>query len=220
MANVVPQESMAANGMKPLSEEELYVHAVDQSPSTRAAFQKLYPNGLPAAYNMVYDEDGGPPRKYVEESVRMGFYTEPPDHAPAIFSTSNGIREFRRMEHILPRRHVSLWSKNEVQTHCNSIRKVFWEYMKTMKKPVQWECLYEYFDAHDLYHYGLTNLWNLVNNLYAENKIIYGDIMSEAAVEIGRWIEKWAENSVNKEKLVAWKSKSTVPIVLLLDPKD
>lgn len=209
---------MTLSSTEPVPAECPRTQAVDQPPSQRAAFDKLYPNGLPADYKMVCDEDGGPPRKYVEENVQMGFYIYPPDDALAIFSTGNGVREFRKLEHILPRRHVALWSKNDVQMHCNSIRKIYWEYMKTMKEPAGWHSLWEYFDAHDLYHYGLTNLWNLVNNLYAENKIIYSDIMREAALEIGRWVEKWADDTASKNKLKAW--KPTVPIVLVLGPKD
>lgn len=195
------------------------VHSFHQPAEERQEFKKLYPNGIPVSYKMVYDSNQGPPRKYLEDSVSMGFYTNPPKNARAIFSTGNGTREFRKMDHILPKRHIPLWSKDEIQMLCNSTRKIFWEFMKPMRMPVSWDCLWEYFDSYDLYHYGLTNLWNLINNLYAENVIIYSDVMSYAAVEIGHWIEQWSCDPDNRTKLVTW-SPHQAPIFLLLTQED
>lgn len=196
------------------------VRAEDQPPSIQREFSKAYPFGLPAVYKMMRSTNShGVVDTYVEDSLPVGFYTHPPSDAPAIFSTKNGTRPFSYLTHILPPRRLHLWSKDEIQERCNSLRKTYWNHMKTMKKLNSWDDLYTYFDACDLYHHGVQNLWNVVNTLFDENEIIRRDVSRESAQHIGEWVDKWLENIDNKTKLGNWTEKDGF-IVYILSEED
>lgn len=181
----------------------------------REEFSKYYPNGLPTEYKLEDNIRGHVPRRYVENNLPVGFYTNPPLGAPALFSTANRQTEFRKLEHILPQRTVHLWSRDEIQAVCNSLRKRFWDLMPQMQLPQCWDDLWTYFDAFDLYHYGSINLWNVINNLYAENKVIQADVNRERAVQIGQWVDRWTEDSANGEKLKSWSEEQGAVLGLL-----
>ncbi|KAK2597317.1 hypothetical protein QQS21_006091 [Conoideocrella luteorostrata] len=183
----------------------------------RAEFNKKFPNGIPSVYKMMSYNDRGIPMNYLEDNLPIGFYTNPPLNAPAVFSTINGKREFRKMTHILPQRRIHLWDKDEIQRNCNSIRKSFWSHMKGMVQPYCWEDLWRYYDAYDLYNYGAMNLWNLINHLYHENVIIYTDMERECANHIGQWADEWMSDSENQRKLREWTGSS---IVFILSKQD
>lgn len=157
--------------------------------------------------------------RYIEDNLPVGFFTNPPPDAKAVFSTANGKKDFRRMTHILPRRKLHLWAKNEIQSACNSLRQAYWDVMRTMAQPLCWDDLWHYFDAFDLYNCGAINLWNVINHLVAENKIIYADWMKECAVQIGRWAGDWVEKPGNTQKLRAW-DMSRGPVVQILNEED
>ena len=196
------------------------VRGRDQSSKLRFEFTQAYPNGLPIAYQMeTQGEDSSDlASNYVEEGMDMSFYTVPPRYAPAIFSTINSTEPFRTMEHILPHRKIHLWTADEITLVCNSIRKVHWETMKTIRQPFSWTCLYAYFDSADLYYYGSLNLWNVINQLWHETKYIEADKQLEFAIVIGHWADEWTANDSNRTKLLNW-NESHGPILFLLDNK-
>lgn len=195
------------------------IRAGHQPPGIRADFAKQYPNGIPGAYKMCESPVEKVVQKYIEDNLPIGFYTNPPATARAIFSTSNGQREFRTMTHILPRRKLNLWSRNEIQQACNSLRKSNWEAMRCMTQPLCWDDLWHYFDAYDLYFQGAINLWNVINHLFAENKIIYADLMKVCALQIGNWADQWVQRPENSKKLRNWECKMG-PVIQILDEKD
>ncbi|RSM17635.1 hypothetical protein CDV31_003560 [Fusarium ambrosium] len=196
------------------------VYARDQPPNLQAAFTEFYPNGLPNVYKMLQTPGAeGVPQTYVEDYLPVGFYTQPRPQASAIFSTQNGQRPFRQMQHLLPQRRIHLWSRDEIQSVCNSLRKLYWNHMKGMQQPFCWDNLWEYFDAFDLYHYGALNLWNVVNQLFDENKTIYADVIKEFAVHIGRWADEWLRSKDNKTKLLSW-HEIQGPLLRILSPED
>jgi hypothetical protein len=183
------------------------IRAGDVSPVERSAFTEFYPNGLPNVYRTISDpKSSAAPRDYLEDHLPTGFYINPPAGAKAIFSTMEGKRNFRHMKHILPRRRVHLWTKDEIQSACNSIRQIFHHHMKGLLQPYCWDDLWTYFDAHDLYHYGILNLWNIINQLYYENQIIYADVMKEFALQAGNWVDTWLVDPKNRSKLYQWNS--------------
>ncbi|KAG5926333.1 hypothetical protein E4U42_003398 [Claviceps africana] len=192
----------------------------DLPPSKRASFVKKYPSGLPSAYKMLGPHDEGVPLSYLEEYLPIGYYTNAPCHALAKFSTGHGERKFRKMEHILPRRRIHLWDKDELQAVCNSTRKTYWADMKTMAKPSCWEDLYEYYDAFDLYHYGALNLWNVINQLFDENLLIYDGMERECANHIGQWADDWIGVEQNQRKLKEWTEEKESSIVFILSDED
>ncbi|OAA72096.1 hypothetical protein ISF_01169 [Cordyceps fumosorosea ARSEF 2679] len=195
------------------------ITAKDQVDELKEPFARLYPCGLPKEYKMCGAPIDEVPVKYIEDNLPLGFYTNPPVGAKAIFSTSNGQRAFRPMHHILPRRRLHLWSKNEIQENCNSIRRLHWEAMRGMTEPNCWDDLWKYFDAFDLYSHGAINLWNIINHLYAENRIIKADVSKNSALELGRWSQQWLQVKDNAEKLKRW-DISKCSVLKLFDAAD
>ncbi|KAH7158166.1 hypothetical protein B0J13DRAFT_618200 [Dactylonectria estremocensis] len=194
--------------------------ACDRPPNQRAAFTKFYPNGLPVVYKMLQTPGArGVAQTYLEDNLPVGFYTNPKPNARAIFSTINGENEFRDMQHLLPQRRVHLWTKDDIQSVCNSVRKIFWSHMKEMSKPACWDDLWTYFDASDLYHYGAMNLWNMLNTLYDENRIIFMDVAKEIALHVGQWADAWISGEANKAKLMQWDG-SQGPLLPILTEED
>ncbi|KAF4946858.1 hypothetical protein FGADI_10887 [Fusarium gaditjirri] len=178
-------------------------YARDQPPNLREAFTSFYPNGLPNFYKML--QTPGPEgvvQTYVEDYLPVGFYSNPPVDARAVFSTSNGANPFRFMEHLLPQRRVHLWSSDEVQSACNSLRKLYWEVIKDMPHPDCWDSLWDYFDAQDIYNYGALNLWNVVSQLFLENQSIALDVHNAFSIEVGQWVDHWLYDDENREKLI------------------
>ncbi|OAQ96144.1 hypothetical protein LLEC1_01033 [Akanthomyces lecanii] len=190
-----------------------------QPDELKEPFVRAYPNGIPKDYNMWRAPADEIPKKYIEDNLPVGFYTNPPSGAKAIFSTASGLRPFRHMHHILPRRRLHLWSKNEIQQNCNSIRQLNWAAMRCMTEPFSWDDLWQYFDAFDLYHHGAINLWNVINHLYAENKIILTDFMKSCALELGYWVTEWLKAEGNVEKLKNWET-SKGSVIQVLDVQD
>lgn len=196
------------------------VRAENQPPNQRATFSEFYPNGLPIVYKMLQTPGvDGVPQTYVENHLPVGFYTSPPPDARAVFSTSDGTRSFRHLDHLLPQRRIHLWNGHEIQSICNSIRRVFWKNMRDMRQPSCWDDMWNHFDAQDLYHYGVLNLWNIINHLVDENRIIYEDVAKERAIHIGRWADDWASRPDNKRILTDWDA-SQGPLLQFLSPQD
>ncbi|UNI24033.1 hypothetical protein JDV02_009813 [Purpureocillium takamizusanense] len=182
-------------------------YACNQPLGTQAAFAAFYPNGLPVTYNMVHGRDsGGVPNQYIENHLPVRFYTHPPATAQGKFSTMYGQQAFRKTGDLLPERRVHLWNRDEIQSVCNSLRVIFWADMKRLTRPYRWDDLWEFFDAHDLYHYGALNLWNVINTLYDENKLIGNEWNGEAMMEIGRFADQWLKKEENRNKLAEWNS--------------
>jgi hypothetical protein len=123
------------------------------------------------------------------------------------------------MEHLLPARFVHLWDRDEVQICCNSLRLLYWEHMKNLERPTEWVHMWKWFDAHDLYFYGAQNLYNCINHLHDENKLIHADVRREYALHIGHWANEWCAIQANKEKLKAWNEQKG-PIFNLLTQRD
>ncbi|PTB71929.1 hypothetical protein M440DRAFT_1343114 [Trichoderma longibrachiatum ATCC 18648] len=196
------------------------VHAENFPHGDRAAFSKYYPTGIPVTYKMMHGvHSQGVAQTYVEDHLPVGFYTTVPPKPRAFISTVNGTRPFRKLDHILPQRRVHLWSKDEIQVICNSLRKLYWNELKNMQQPHCWDDLWTYFDAHDLYHNGCMNLWNVINTIWDENKIIAVDVRREIAAHIGHWADDWVKREEHKEKLIRWQ-ESHGPIFRILDDQD
>ncbi|KAM0202353.1 hypothetical protein ACHAPA_011558 [Fusarium lateritium] len=203
-----------------LDKEPDRVLAKDQPPNLREAFHEFYPNGLPNVYRMLQTPGAkGVPQTYLENYLPVGFYNNPRIEAGAVFSTQNGARPFRYVEHLLPQRRIHLWSKDEIQSVCNSLRKLYWENMKMMRKPYSWDSLWLYFDACDIYNYGALNLWNVLSQLFDENRLIYVDVAKEKAIETGRWADQWLGGGDNYKKLLQW-DETKGPVLRVLTDAD
>ncbi|GKT99852.1 hypothetical protein FLAG1_01885 [Fusarium langsethiae] len=196
------------------------VHGSQQPPNLREAFNEFYPNGLPNVYKMLQTPGThGVPQTYLEDYLLVGFYTNPRIEAGAIFSTQCGEKPFRKMDQLMPQRRVHLWNKDEIQSVCNSLRRLYWNHMKYMQKPSCWDDLWTYFDTCDLYNYGAMNLWNVVNHLYHENQIIAEDVRKTTAVEVGLWADTWVYKESNCQALKDW-DETKGPLMALITQED
>ncbi|KAF9772937.1 hypothetical protein IL306_009324 [Fusarium sp. DS 682] len=196
------------------------IYAKDQPPNLREAFTNFYPNGLPNMYKML--QTPGPEgviQTYVEDYLPVGFYKNPRIEDGAFFSTMNGTKQFRHLnKQLLPQRRVHLWCKDEVQSVCNSLRKLYWDVIMRMSKPDCWDSLWTFFDAQDVYDYGALNLWNVINHLFDENMIIGEDVKNVYAIEIGLWVDNWLYSQENCDKIISW--DGSIPITNLLTKED
>lgn len=196
------------------------VHAEYFPHGDRNAFAQYYPYGLPVTYKMIHGiHSQGVAQTYIEDNLPAGFYTNVPPMAKAIISTLNGNRPFRKLDQILPQRRIHLWSKDEIQAICNSLRQLYWNELKNMQQPHCWDDLWAYFDAHDLYHHGCTNLWNVINTLWDENRLISSDVTREIAAHVGHWADEWLKLEGNQERLMQWQ-ESQGPIFRILSDQD
>lgn len=196
------------------------VHATSLPPAQQAAFANFYPNGLPVTYNMVHGHDSsGIAKYYLENHLPCRFYTQPPAGALGKFSTINGQMPFRELGELLPERRIHLWNRDEIQSVCNSIRKRFWSDIMTMHRPLSVDDLWHYFDGYDLYHYGSLNLWNVVQHMYDENRLISSEIAVQKSLEIGNWADNWVEKSENRGKLKRW-TEDDGPILCVFSGED
>ena len=196
------------------------VFAGDQPLGQQAVFAQFYPNGLPVTYNMLHGLDsGGVSRHYIENHLPIRFYTHPPTHAQGKFSAMYGQQHFRKMGELLPERRVHLWNKNEVQSVCNSLRQVFWPDMKRLQRSARWDDLWEFFDGYDMYNYGALNLWNVMNTLFDENKMINYGWNSDLTLEIGHFADEWIKTPENLNKLKDWNGFDG-PVLSLLSAAD
>jgi hypothetical protein len=188
------------------------------TPGYRPDYASPYPNGIPEGIKLFSSASSEGAQAYVEDHLPMGFYRNAPLDARAMFSTENGRHGLRNVDHILPMRHLQLWTGEHVQAVCNTIRKIYWQEMKHMEQPTRWEDLWNYFDAHDIYFQGALNLWNVVNHLYHENQFIIRDWHAAIDFELGMWVDNWASIDANKKKLRDWNGESDITSVF--GPKD
>ncbi|KAM0456011.1 hypothetical protein ACHAPV_007560 [Trichoderma viride] len=196
------------------------VYAEDFPHGDREAYAQYYPYGLPVTYKMMHGvHSQGVAQTYLEDNLPIGFYANIPPKAAAIISTSNGSRPFRKLDQIQPQRRIHLWSKDEIQAICNSLRKLHWNELKNMQQPYCWDDLWTYFDAYDLYHNGCLNLWNVINTIWDENRLISIDVKREVAAHIGHWADEWLKLKENRKKLTQWK-ESQGSIYRILNDKD
>lgn len=174
-------------------------HGIQMPPQqSDAAFEEFYPSGLP---------------------VPVGFYTNPPPQRDALFPTERGKGPFRYVPHPLPPRSGYIWGPRDIQSVCNSLRMKYWSYMKMMVAPTGYQTLFVWFDPYDLYSYGVTNLWNVINHLVWENRIISKQAERERLIDLGFWVDSWLTDEDNKTKLLAW-TEDGPPAFQLLSTSD
>lgn len=176
-----------------------------------------FPNGIPNTY--AIESNSGSDVKYIDH-LPCSFYTNPPPNCAALFSTLAGRRPFRKMEHVLPGRSVKLWRADEVQEVCNRYRRMFYQYMPFVTKPTNWHDLWNYFDAFDLFRFGATNLWNVINHLAHENSIILADLRLLFIYEVGFWSDQWIHSGCNCDKLLEAEGLEGAGILNVLSLED
>lgn len=146
------------------------------------------------------------------------YYINIPNSAAAKFSTRHGMLPKRQFGNWLPSRVIQHWSLQQVHEKSMYLRKHFWRDMLKMSRPARWEDLYEYFDAFDLYHQGVYNLWNVIHYTINGNEYWAGPVFQEEKAVIDDWVEKWMTSSTNVEKLSRW--DPSTDILSIMDEYD
>lgn len=124
----------------------------------------------------------------------MRMYLAMPPDAQCIFSLSDEVKEPRSFPNaILPDREAVAWTAEELQAEADLLRAKFPDEVQRLVRPTEWEHLYRYFDAHDLWFKGAWNLWNLLEHLCMENDFIVGD-----------WAYKWCTHEEHRHRLRTW----------------
>ncbi|KAI1392590.1 uncharacterized protein F4822DRAFT_133346 [Hypoxylon trugodes] len=136
----------------------------------------------------------------------------------AVFSTHHGTKPFQTPEnpqHTGARRFRK-WNAGEIQACCDNIRSSFPVDVMHITPLENYAGLYEYFDAHDLYHLGTHNLWNVIHHLHFENQYY---ILNEAwmSSQVERII---ATNEVVREKLRNFDPRVTNDILSMFKPEE
>lgn len=134
----------------------------------------------------------------------MDFFLNSPRHAPALFSTMNGTRPRRSLDHFVPPRSIITWDASQILSAANDLRRYFFPLFKYIQKPVSYTDLYHYWDSYDLWHIGAWNLWNVLNHLHSETEKEMPSLIAETRVCIEEWAGTLLQNPACRSKLMAW----------------
>ena len=161
---------------------------------------------------------------------KMGFYTAQHPDAECIFSLQPGVGKPRQMVHPFPDRNLTIWTAKQTEDMASAISAQFPEAARAVTQVTEWEDLYKYFDAVDLYYKGVGNLLNVVNHLYKENSANdqtgvlskpfdewTQEEVNEYGDEIDDFVYAWYTHSQNRDKVAAWDRKSDILGLLTLE---
>lgn len=146
----------------------------------------------------------------------VGFYFNPPPNAKCRWSTDNGARPPQLLTRglRLPERTLILWDDEKLESEAARFREKYWDEMKTLVAPQQFEDLYEYFDSATLYISGAVNLWNLINLLANDARHNWRVVEKQVATECNNWVLDWLDAlpgaASNRESLVKWNQKGDI----------
>lgn len=145
-----------------------------------------------------------------------GFYFNPPPNAKCRWSTENGARAPQQltMGLLLPRRDLILWDDQRLESEAAYFREKYWDEMRTLVAPQQFEDLYEYFDSATLFTSGAVNLWNLINLLANDARHNWREVEKQASSVCNDWVLDWLEAlpnaEHNRQSLIKWDNKSDI----------
>ncbi|KAI0475776.1 hypothetical protein GGR56DRAFT_674305 [Xylariaceae sp. FL0804] len=160
------------------------------------------PGGAPFGWNSFWE--GEPP---------VAFFTDPPKHAPAIFSTKNGTRAFRHVPNPTRERDGHWWHAAEIHVYCDELRHQHFGTCKYIQPVADYWDLYRYFDALEIYEKGAQNLWNVINRLLHQNQYILQDLINDVMPMIEEWAVDLLSDPQICKRLADW-NPSTFPNVL------
>lgn len=143
----------------------------------------------------------------------MSLYTTMPADSKCIFSLNEQVREKRSLQHVLPKRDAVAWDQARIQAKADAIRKEYPSESKSIVRPVMWEQLYEFFDAHDLYFEGAWNLWAVIKQICNENSPDGGFDQGQCDI-VADWAYKWLTHNANLDQLGTWDKNSDILDIL------
>lgn len=165
------------------------------APANPSAEERAAKAGPPPTWGVDNDKKFEPP---------MEFFLNFPRHAPALFSTNNGMRPRRSLDQFLAPRAIFPWNASQILTAANTLRKYHYPLFKYIQKPASYTDLYHYWDAYDLWHMGAYNLWNVLNYLHSEMEKEMPTLIAETRTCIEGWASTLLQNPACRSKLMAW----------------
>ncbi|KAI0883808.1 uncharacterized protein GGS22DRAFT_26254 [Annulohypoxylon maeteangense] len=131
-----------------------------------------------------------------------------PATAHAFFSTNNGETQFRHVENPLAFRQMGYWDARGIQSYADQLRSKFFDRCMYIQPLSCYQDMYIYFDAHDIYHLGAQNLWNVIHHMHYENQVYAFEQGDKTIPWIDATIQQALYNPSNQEKLRSWSSDS------------
>ncbi|RYP22188.1 hypothetical protein DL765_001836 [Monosporascus sp. GIB2] len=148
---------------------------------------------------------GAPPYKDHEGDLPLDFFTWPiPSAYLAIFSTSNGTKPWRPAPKLTRASRPKIWDAAKIQSFSDEIRSLFWAHSKHLQPLQSYYELYKYFDAHDIFHCGALNLWNVVHHLISENRMVLEDLKDDVMPYFDSWAADLLKDEDCRNRLRAW----------------
>ncbi|RYO79778.1 hypothetical protein DL762_007977 [Monosporascus cannonballus] len=148
---------------------------------------------------------GAPPYQKNEGDLPPDFFTWPiPSAYLAIFSTSNGTKPWRPAPKLIRASRPKIWGAAKIQSFSDKIRSLFWAHSKHLQPLQSYYELYKYFDAHDIFHCGALNLWNVVHHLISENRMVLEDLKGDVMPYFDSWAANLLKDEDCRNRLRAW----------------
>ncbi|KAK7962426.1 uncharacterized protein PG986_003251 [Apiospora aurea] len=162
-----------------------------------------------AHFKPEFDAREGPPSdwdgmNYLSFEPPLEFFTKPPKHLPAYFSTRMGTRPRRDLDMLPTSRDISPWDAAQIKEAADTIRTYCFPIFKHIKKPLSYYDLHSYWDSSDLWEFGVQNLWNVLQHLYWETQRELPDMCSEVRIHVEEWVGVLLENLRCRESLLKW----------------
>ncbi|RYP53621.1 hypothetical protein DL769_010490 [Monosporascus sp. CRB-8-3] len=148
---------------------------------------------------------GAPPYQNNEGDLPPDFFTWPiPSAYLGIFSTSNGTKPWRPAPKLTRVTRPKIWDAAKIQSFCDEIRTLFWAHSKHLQPLQSYYELYKYFDAHDIFHCGPLNLWNVIHHLISENRMVLEDLKDDVMLHFDSWAANLLKDEDCRNRLRAW----------------
>ncbi|RYP71581.1 hypothetical protein DL771_004707 [Monosporascus sp. 5C6A] len=148
---------------------------------------------------------GAPPYQNNEGDLPPDFFTWPiPSAYLAIFSTSNGTKPWRPAPKLTRAVRPRIWDAAKIQSFSDEIRTLFWAHCKHLQPLQSYYELYKYFDAHDIFHCGALNLWNVTHHLISENRMVLEDLKDDVMPHFDSWAADLLKDEDCRNRLRAW----------------
>ncbi|RYP76763.1 hypothetical protein DL770_007173 [Monosporascus sp. CRB-9-2] len=148
---------------------------------------------------------GAPPYQNNEGDLPPDFFTWPIRSAYlAIFSTSNGTKPWRPAPKLTRATRPKIWDAAKIQSFSDEIRTLFWAHSKHLQPLRSYYELYKYFDAHDIFHCGALNLWNVIHHLISENRMVLEDLKDDVMPHFDSWAADLLKDEDCRNRLRAW----------------
>ncbi|RYP36531.1 hypothetical protein DL767_003354 [Monosporascus sp. MG133] len=148
---------------------------------------------------------GAPPYQNNEGDLPPDFFTWPiPSAYLAVFSTSNGTKPWRPAPKLTRVMRRKIWDAAKIQSFSDEIRTLFWAHSKHLQPLQSYYELYKYFDAHDIFHCGALNLWNVIHHLISENRMVLEDLKDDVMSHFDSWAADLLKDEDCRNRLRAW----------------